>query len=166
MKKNLLLLFIFYFTLIISSHGAGSGAGSSDAELSDSASIKSINYKRGVSLIKKGKKLEKKGKIEKAKIRFNKALEYLIIANDKNPDQPDILNYLGFAFRKTGDFIMAEVYYSQGLEIDPNHIGINEYLGELYIETNRIDLAKQRLEILKDCSCEEYGELKELIENN
>jgi tetratricopeptide (TPR) repeat protein len=162
MKKNLLLLFIFYFTLIISSHGAGS----SDAKLSDSANIKSINYKRGVSLIKKGKKLEKKGKIEKAKIRFNKALEYLIIANDKNPDQPDILNYLGFAFRKTGDFIMAEVYYSQGLEIDPNHIGINEYLGELYIETNRIDLAKQRLEILKNCSCEEYGELKELIENN
>ena len=163
MKKNLLLLFIFYFTLIISSHGAGSGAGDKD---SDTASIKSINYKRGVSLIKKGKKLEKKGKIEKAKKRFDKALEYLIIANDKNPDQPDILNYLGFAFRKTGDFLMAEVYYSQGLEIDPNHIGINEYLGELYIETNRIDLAKQRLEILKDCSCEEYGELKELIENN
>ena len=162
MKKNLLLLFIFYFTLIISSHGADS----SGAELSDSANIKSINYKRGVSLIKKGKKLEKKGKIEKAKQKFNKALEYLIIANDKNPDQPDILNYLGFAFRKTGDFLMAEVYYSQGLEIDPNHIGINEYLGELYIETNRIDLAKQRLEILKNCSCEEYGELKELIENN
>ena len=163
MKKNLLLLFIFYFTLIISSHGAGSGAGDKD---SDAASIKSINYKRGVSLIKKGKKLEKKGKIEKAKKRFDKALEYLIIANDKNPDQPDILNYLGFAFRKTGDFLMAEVYYSQGLEIDPNHIGINEYLGELYIETNRIDLAKQRLEILKDCACEEYDELKELIENN
>ena len=165
MKKNLLLLFIFYFTLIISSHGAGSGDGSGD-KYSDTSSIKSKNYKRGVSLIKKGKKLEKKGKIEKAKIRFNKALEYLIIANDKNPDQPDILNYLGFAFRKTGDFLMAEVYYSQGLEIDPNHIGINEYLGELYIETNRIDLAKQRLEILKGCSCEEYSELKELIENN
>jgi len=160
MKKNLLLLFIFYFTLIISSHGAGDGGGS------DSDKYKSPNLKKGVSLIKKGKKLEKKGKIEKAKIRFNKALEYLIIANDKNPDQPDILNYLGFAFRKTGDFLMAEVYYSQGLEIDPNHIGINEYLGELYIETNRIDLAKQRLEILKDCSCEEYDELKELIENN
>ena len=155
MKKNLLLIVIFYFALIISSYGAAS-----------SGSNGSSNYDRGVSLVKKGKKLEKKGKIEKAKKRFNKALEYLIIANDKNPDQPDILNYLGFAFRKTGDFMMAEVYYSQGLEIDPNHIGINEYLGELYIETNRIDLAKQRLEILKDCSCEEYDELKELIENN
>jgi tetratricopeptide (TPR) repeat protein len=160
MKKSLLLLFIFYFTLIISSHGAGnSGNGS------DSNKYKSSNLKKGVSLIKKGKKLEKKGKIEKAKKRFDKALEYLIIANDKDPDQPDILNYLGFAFRKTGDFLMAEVYYSQGLEIDPNHVGINEYLGELYVETNRIDLAKQRLEILKNCNCEEYRELKELIEN-
>ena len=159
MKKNLLLLFIFYFTLIISSHGAGGGG-------SETVKYKSSNLKKGVYLIKKGKKLEKKGKTEKAKKRFDKALEYLIIANDKNPDQPDILNYLGFAFRKTGDFLMAEVYYSQGLEIDPNHVGINEYLGELYVETNRIDLAKQRLEILKGCNCEEYSELKELIENN
>ena len=158
MKKNLLLTFIFYFTLIISSYGAGS-SGSSDR-----SSIESSNYKKGVSLIKKGKKLEKKGKIEKAKKRFDKALEYLIIANDKNPDQPDILNYLGFAFRKTGDFIMAEVYYLQGLQIDPNHIGINEYLVELYIETNRIDLAKERLSVLKNCNCEEYKELKEIIE--
>ena len=155
MKKKLLIIVIFYFALIISSYGAAS-----------SGSSGSPNYDRGVSLVKKGKKLEKKGKIEKAKKRFNKALEHLIKANDKNPDQPDILNYLGFAYRKTGDLMMAEVYYLQGLEIDPNHIGINEYLGELYIKTNRIDLAKQRLEILKDCTCEEYDELKELIENN
>ena len=159
MKKNLLLIvIIFSLSTIGFSYGASGGG--------NGVVNKSYNYDKGVSLIKKGKKLEKKGKIKKAKQRFNKALEYLIIANDKNPDQPDILNYLGFAFRKTGDFMMAEVYYSQGLEIDPNHIGINEYLGELYIETNRIDLAKQRLEILKDCSCEEYDELKELIENN
>ena len=52
----------------------------------------------------------------------------------------------------------------QGLAIDPKHNGINEYLGELYIQTNRIELAKERLEVLKNCSCEEYSELKELIE--
>ena len=40
----------------------------------------------------------------------------------------------------------------------------NEYLGELYVVTNRIDLAKERLEILKSCNCEEYQELKEIIE--
>jgi hypothetical protein len=49
------------------------------------------------------------------------------------------------------------------LAIDPSHIGINEYLGELYVVTNRINLAKERLEILKSCNCEEYQDLKDII---
>ena len=56
------------------------------------------------------------------------------------------------------------MYYLQGLQIEPNHIGINEYLGELYVVTNRMDLAKERLNILKACNCEEYDELKAIIE--
>ena len=159
MKKNLLLIVIIFSLSVIGySYGASSG--------DDKVVNKSYNYDKGASLIKKGKKLEKKGKIKKAKQRFNKALEHLIIANDKNPDQPDILNYIGFAFRKTGDLMRAEVYYLQGLVIDPNHKGINECLGELYIKTNRVELAKQKLEVLKNCECEEYSELKELIDNN
>ena len=51
-----------------------------------------------------------------------------------------------------------------GLEIDPNHKGINEYLGELYVTTNRLALAKERLKVLESCKCEEYNELKEIIE--
>ena len=51
-----------------------------------------------------------------------------------------------------------------GLELDPKHNGINEYLGELYVLTNRIDLAKERLNILKSCNCKEYQELKDVIE--
>ena len=54
----------------------------------------------------------------------------------------------------------AEKYYLQGLEIEPNHNGINEYLGELYVETNRIDKARERLAVLKNCKCEEYINLK------
>ena len=77
---------------------------------------------------------------------------------------PDILNYLGFTLRKTGNFEQAEKYYLQGLAIDPNHKGINEYLGELYVATNRLDLAKERLKILENCNCEEYTELKEIID--
>ena len=50
------------------------------------------------------------------------------------------------------------------MAIEPNHIGINEYLGELYVATNRLDLAKERLKILEKCNCEEYTELKEIIE--
>ena len=76
------------------------------------------------------------------------------------------LNYLGFTLRKTGDLKKAESFYLKGLDLDAGHLGINEYLGELYVQTNRIELAKERLEVLSGCKCEEYEELKELIENN
>ena len=155
MKNFFLLIFIFYLSLIVSSYGAAS-----------SGSSKSSNYDKGASIIKKAKKLESKGKIEKANTRYKKALEYLIKSNEKNPNQPDTLNYLGFALRKLGNFEEAEKYYLQGLNIKPDHYGINEYLGELYIQTNRIELAKERLEVLENCNCEEYNELKEVIENN
>ena len=159
MKKNLSLIIIFYLSLITLSYGAASSGG-------NGAVSSSSNYDKGAYLIKKAKKLEKKGKTEKAKKRYKKALDYLIKSNENNPNQPDTLNYLGFAHRKLGNFEEAERYYLQGLSIDPNHHGINEYLGELYIVTNRMDLAKERLEVLKNCKCEEYEELKELIENN
>ena len=50
-----------------------------------------------------------------------------------------------------------------GLKIKPDHNGINEYLGELYVQTNRIDKAKERLEALKNCNCDEFGELELII---
>ena len=74
------------------------------------------------------------------------------------------LNYLGFTSRKLGDFKSAEIYYLSGLKIEPNHNGINEYLGELYLSTDRKDKALERLKVLKNCKCDEYIELKELIE--
>ena len=123
-------------------------------------------YKSGKKLIIKAKKLEKKEKIEKAKTLYLKALDKLEKAYDKDKKNADILNYLGFALRKTGDFEKAEVYYLKGLELDAEHLGINEYLGELYVETGRIELAKERLQVLVGCNCEEYDELKELIEKN
>ena len=60
----------------------------------------------------------------------------------------------------------AEIFYLKGLKLDSGHLGINEYLGELYVQTGRIELAKERLKVLKGCKCEEYDELKELIEKN
>ena len=100
-------------------------------------------YKSGKKLIIRAKKLEKKEKIEKAKTLYLKALEKLEKAYDKDKKNADILNYLGFALRKTGDFEKAEKFYLKGLKIDAGHLGINEYLGELYVQTNRIDLAKE-----------------------
>ena len=153
MKKIILTLFV---TLMLTgnSHAAGSSSSSSS----------SSNYDKAVKLIKSAKKYEQKEKADKAKKNYEKAQKLLIKSNDKNPNNADTLNYLGFTTRKLGDYENGEKYYLQGLAIEPNHKGINEYLGELYVVTNRIDLAKKRLDVLKTCNCEEYDELKEVIE--
>ena len=148
-------IIILFFIFISNSYSAAS---SSDSTKS--------NYDKAANLIKTAKKYEIKGKNKKAKKRYQKALELLVKANKEKPNQADTLNYLGFTTRKLGDYESGERYYLLGLEIDPTHKGINEYLGELYVVTNRIDLAKERLSVLESCNCEEYDELKEIIEGN
>ena len=123
-------------------------------------------YKEGKQLVKRAEKMEKKNKLERAKKLYGKAQEKLRDANKVERNNPDILNYLGFALRKTGKFEEAEKFYMQGLKIKPDHNGINEYLGELYIQTGRKNLAEERLAVLKNCKCKEYEELKEIIEKN
>ena len=150
---------IFTFFIFILFTVNSYSAGSSD---DNSSKVKS-NYDKAVTIIKSAKKYEKKGKIEKANKRYKKALTLLIKSNEKEPNKADTLNYLGFTTRKLGDYEGGEKYYLQGLALEPDHIGINEYLGELYVVTNRIDLAKERLNILENCDCEEYNELKKII---
>ena len=132
----------------------------------DSGNNQDNLYKAAKKLVVKAKKLEKKDKLEKALKLYSKAYDKLLKAYDKDKKNPDILNYLGFTLRKAGNFEEAEKFYLEGLKIKPDHEGINEYLGELYIKTNRIELAKERLEVLKGCKCEEFEELKELIDKN
>tara|TARA_B110000014_G_C19712039_1_gene372372 strand:- start:85 stop:504 length:420 start_codon:yes stop_codon:yes gene_type:complete len=139
----------------MSSGSTGSGGGSEESL-----------YKEGKKLVYRAKKLDKKNKKEKAERLFLKAINKLERAYAKDKKNADILNYLGYALRKTGDLEKAEIFYLKGLELDAGHLGINEYLGELYVQTNRIELAKKRLQVLNGCKCEEYEELKELIENN
>ena len=153
MPFKILNIIVIFFSLTIYSYSAGTSGGKTKS-----------NFDQASKLIKDAKKYEKKGKEKKAKKRYERALKLLVKANKEKPNQADTLNYLGFATRKLGDYEKGEKYYLLGLEIDPNHKGINEYLGELYVVTNRIDLAKQRLDVLKNCNCEEYNELKEIIE--
>ena len=157
MIKNFIFTTIISIFLVTSSYSAGSSSSSGDG-----GSMKS-NYEKAVSYIKSAKKLEKKGKIEKANKKYEKAQKLLLKSNKKKPNKPDTLNYLGFTTRKLGDFEGGEKYYLQGLAINPTHIGINEYLGELYVTTGRHNLAVERLEILKGCNCKEYEQLKAII---
>ena len=109
------------------------------------------------------KKLEKKDKIDKARKLYAQAFNKLEKAYKSDKKNPDILNYMGFTTRKTGNFEKAEKFYLEGLSLKPDHNGINEYLGELYVQTNRIDKANERLEVLKSCNCKEYSELELII---
>ena len=149
-----------FVILILSLFTTNSFSAGSD---STSSKVKS-NYDKAVESIKFAKKYEAKGKLEKAKKRYAKAQKLLLKSNKEKPLQADTLNYLGFTTRKLGDYENGEKYYLLGLEINPSHVGINEYLGELYVATNRINLAKERLKVLESCNCEEYNELKEIIE--
>ena len=152
-------IYVISFCLLTQvSFAAGDSSSDSDDYLNQ--------YKAAKDFINRGKKLELKGKNEKASKLYKSAYKKLLEANKIESRNPDILNYLGFTLRKTGDYEQAEKYYLQGLEIKPDHNGINEYLGELYVKTQRIDLAKERLAVLKNCNCKEYNELKEVINNN
>ncbi len=155
MKKKFFLLIFVFSCFTNNLYAAGS---------SDSGSSKTkTQYDMAVTHIKAAKSFEEKDKLKKAKKRYEKAQKLLIQSNKKFPNKADTLNYLGFTTRKLGDYENGEKYYLQGLKIDPNHRGINEYLGELYVATNRHNLAIERLEVLKGCNCNEYQDLKAII---
>ena len=155
MKINLLVSLFLSILLTFNVFAAGS---------SDSGSSKTkTQYDMAVSHINAAKKFEDNDNLKKAKKRYEKAQKLLIKSNEKFPNKADTLNYLGFTTRKLGDYKNGEKYYLQGLAIDPNHRGINEYLGELYVATNRHNLAVERLEVLKSCNCKEYEDLKAII---
>ncbi len=154
-------IFILLLSLILSTSLMAAGSDSSGS--SSSSSNEESLYEDAVKLVKRAGKLEKKDKTDKAKKLYAQAFDKLEKAHKTDKKNPDILNYMGFTTRKTGNFEKAEKFYLKGLSIKPNHNGINEYLGELYVQTNRIDKANERLEVLKNCNCKEYAELELII---
>ena len=157
-KKFLTVLLFVIITSPVFSAGSSGGSGSG-------GETKPVSqYQIGEKMINKAKKFEKKNKADKAQKHYKKAIGYLLKHNKEFPADPNTLNYLGFAHRKIGDYENAEIYYSMGLELDPKHVGINEYMGELFVVTNRLDKARERLAVLKDCNCKEYKDLKLVIE--
>ena len=154
MKKILIIIISFFFINNFALAAGGDGGGTSS---------KVSMYDEAVKLIKRAGKLEKKDKKDKAVKLYKEAFNKLEKANKKDKNNPDILNYMGYTSRKSGNFNDAEQFYLKGLSLDPKHNGINEYLGELYVQTNRIEKAKERLAVLKNCNCKEFQELELII---
>ena len=171
LKKISVLIIVILFSAV-SAHSAG-------GEQSDGGNEGKVSkYDKGHKLVLSGKYLEKKAdkflkkgnatkaekNLAKAEKKYERAFRLFLESNKEKPNNADTLNYLGFTSRKLGNFIEAEEYYLSGLKIKPNHKRINQYLGELYLNTNRKDKAIEQLTILESCNCKEYNQLKEIID--
>ena len=128
--------------------------------------VETSDYKKGMIAFNQANKKFEKNKIKKEKKRYNDAIKFFLNARIALPENVDILNNLGVSFFRIGDLLMAEIYYQEGLELDSKNYSINSNIGKLYVKTNRISLAVEKLEFLKNCNCEEYNELKNIISKN
>jgi TolA-binding protein len=134
------------------SSGGGSSSGGGGTLTITSDSDANADYQKAQSAI--------------AGADYKTAADLLQKVLTRQPDNPDVLNLMGFSERKMGEASTALMYYKKALNLQPTHIGANEYLGELYLELKQPDMAEQRLAVLQQVcgSCEEYTELKEKIE--
>jgi Flp pilus assembly protein TadD len=90
------------------------------------------------------------------------AIRWLNSAALRDTRNPDIQNYLGYAYRNSGDLPAAFRHYNRALQLNPRHRGAHEYLGEAYLMIGNLDKASEHLALLaKICliPCAEYGML-------
>ena len=160
MLNKIFLSFFFIFFIVTTSNLYANSQGYRD-ELPELKRLTDLSI--GIRRINKGLKYEKKNKYKKANKMYTEAINFLLEANKNQNIDPNIFFYLGFAYNKLKNYKNAEIYYSLGLTLDPKNSYINLYIGELYLNTSRVNLAEERLKVLSDCNCIEYNELKESI---
>jgi Flp pilus assembly protein TadD len=98
---------------------------------------------------------------------WSTAIKSLNSAALRDTRNADIQNYLGYAYRHTGQLDLAFQHYQRALELNPRHRGAHEYVGEAYLMVNNLAKAEEHLAALqKICliPCEEYADLKKKIE--
>ena len=130
--------------------GGGGGGYSSGGSVGTTAPTD--DYQTAVRLIKHEK--------------YAEAIPHLNLALADRPKDADVLNYLGFTHRMVGDYDMSLGYYNRALTIDPNHKGVHEYLGELYLQMHNLNSAQAELTTLASLcpsGCDERDMLTKAI---
>jgi len=99
--------------------------------------------------------------------QYAKAIPLLQQSIEQKGEYADALNLLGYSNRKLGDQAKAMTYYTKALNKEPNHLGANEYMGELFLEMNDLPKAEERLAVLKSAcgDCDEYDDLSNEIDD-
>ncbi len=141
----------------------------------------------GKKKVKKKKKMEENKAIEEqnrtlAQEKFlhdYRAARQLILAGNYkdgiaamhalgHDEHPDVANYIGYSYRRMGDYEDSKVWYEKALAADANHVRTWSYYGMWQMEQgNRLkaldDLQKVKL-ICGSANCEEYHQLKAVID--
>ena len=94
------------------------------------------------------------------------AIKSLSSAALRDTRNADIQNYLGFAYRNSGNLDLAFRHYEKALKLSPRHRGAREYMGEAYLMVGNLAKAEEQLMALKEIcliECEEYEDLKAKI---
>ena len=153
MKKLLILLLLVSFNV--------SGAGTESSNSDSTTTPDQIN-----SLYELAEKHIYNKKYDKSL----KLLKKLTKREDLGTRRADIYNLLGFSYRKLENPELDKSFaaYMMALEIDPEHAGAHEYLGELYLmrdQKNQAIRMLSKLENLVGKNADEYKDLLQAIEN-
>ena len=98
--------------------------------------------------------------------KYAEAIPHLDAALANRPHSADILNYLGYTHRMVGDLTGSFDYYKRALAINPDHKGVHEYLGELYLQMHDQASAQHELDTLASLcpsGCDERDTLTKAI---
>ena len=91
--------------------------------------------------------------------KFQEAIDGLNEALAEREDDAELLNLIAYSHRQLKRYEIALNYYLKALEIEPDHRGANEYLGELYLHFGQLDKAMERRDVIDaDCffRCKEF----------
>jgi Flp pilus assembly protein TadD len=98
--------------------------------------------------------------------QYPAAIDELQRAERKDAKNANVQNWLGYAYRKSGQLDPAFKHYRRALELDPQHRGAHEYIGEAYLMAKQPEKAREHLARLKSIcgeGCEEYRDLAKSI---
>jgi tetratricopeptide (TPR) repeat protein len=139
---------------------SGGGIGSpSSARARTPEQMATSAYKSGQKFRKRAEKYERKAAdsdseksrtkyTDKAHVQYEKSIEKYLQAYAYNNSFHEALNELGYAYRKTGDYLNAVRAYNTALKVKPDYARAIEYRGEAYLALGLFDKTKEAYMVL------------------
>jgi Flp pilus assembly protein TadD len=140
----------FAALLLAAAAGGSRGAPSDDGD--DQALLADQDYAAAVAALRAGNAGAALPRLEQALKRF--------------PDNANLHNELGFAYRNLKQLDQAFAHYRRALEINPQHRSAHEYIGEAYLMVGNLPGAERHLASLRAICllpCEEMRDLEKAI---